>query len=115
MKNNINRHCYSCDLKDNPDLIAAYKEHHQPSNVWPEITESIKSSGIVNMQIYLTGNRLFMIIDVNDDFDPIKKAEKDAADPKVQEWEELMWAFQKALPWAKAGEKWVKMEAIFNL
>lgn len=115
MKNNINRHCFSCDLKDNPLLIAAYKAHHQPGNVWPEITDSIKDSGILNMQIYLTGNRLFMIMDVDVTFDPITKAEKDAANPKVQEWEELMWTFQQALPWAKAGEKWVKMESIFDL
>lgn len=115
MESKLIRHCFSCDLKDEPEIIETYKKHHKPGNVWPEITDSIKAAGIVNMQIYLSGNRLFMIMEVDDSYDPLKKAEQDAANPKVQEWETLMWVFQQALPWAKTGEKWVKMEGIFNL
>ena len=106
----LTRHCFSCDLKNKPELIAEYKMHHQPGNVWPEITQSIKEDGIVDMQIFLTGNQLFMIMDVNDSFDPVKKATQDATNPKVQEWEKLMWEFQQALSWANKDEKWMKME-----
>ena len=109
------RYCYSCDLKDNPELIAAYKKYHAPGNAWPEITKSIKDAGIVDMQIFLTGNRMFMIMEVDDTFDPVKKAEMDANNPKVQEWEQLMWDFQQELPWAAKDEKWIALEKIFSL
>ncbi|MFD2587365.1 L-rhamnose mutarotase [Croceitalea marina] len=109
------RFCYSCDLKDNPDLITKYKAYHSSGNAWPEITKSIKDAGIVDMQIYLTGNRMFMIMEVDDTFNPETKAEMDKNNPKVQEWETLMDTFQQRLPWAKKGEKWVEMERIFKL
>lgn len=67
------------------------------------------------MQIYLTGNRMFMIMEVDETFDQAKKAEMDANNPKVQEWEQLMWKYQQSLPWAKEGEKWLLMERIFQL
>lgn len=112
---NTRRHCFSCDLKDNPKLIEEYKAYHKKANVWPEITESIKAAGIVGMEIYLTGNRLFMIMEVDDTYSPVKKSNLDADNPKVQEWEKLMWKYQQRLPWANDGEKWVEMEKIFEL
>jgi len=105
----------ACDLKNDPALIEKYKEYHAPGNAWPEITKSIKDAGIVDMQIFLTGNRLFMIMEVDDSFDPEKKAAMDAGNPKVQEWEKLMDTFQQYIPWAENGEKWVMMEQIFKL
>lgn len=109
------RYCLALDLKDNPDLIEQYKAYHAPGKTWPEIKASIKDSGIRDMEIYLTGNRMFMIMDVDDNFSFERKAAMDAGNRKVQEWEELMWTFQQALPWAKEGEKWVLMERIFAL
>jgi L-rhamnose mutarotase len=101
------------DLKDDEALIEEYKEYHRA--VWPEIKESIISSGIVDMQIYLLGNRLFMIMETDNGFSFEAKAAADAANPVVQKWEELMWKFQQALPQAKPGEKWMRMEKIFSL
>ncbi|MBU2976173.1 L-rhamnose mutarotase [Zobellia sp. B3R18] len=109
------RYCYSCDLKDDPKLIAEYKEYHAEGNARPAITKSIKDAGIVDMQIFLTGNRMFMIMEVDETFDPEKKAEMDANNPAVQEWEQLMWKYQQGLPWAKNGEKWIELERIFKL
>ncbi len=109
------RFCFSCDLKNDSKLMAEYKEYHAKGNAWPEITASIRDAGIVDLQIFLTGNRMFMIMDVDDTFDPARKAEMDAENPKVQDWEELMWKYQQALPWAKEGEKWVPMEKVFHL
>ncbi len=109
------RYCFSCDLKDDPELIAAYQEFHAAGNVWPEITKSITESGILDMQIYLTGNRMFMIMEVDETFDSLRKTETDAQNPRVQEWENLMWKYQQALPWAKLGEKWTPMDKIFQL
>lgn len=109
----MKRHCLALDLKDDPSLIAEYEKYHQ--QVWPEIIDSIKDSGIEVLDIYRTGNRLFMIIEADENFSFEKKATADAANPKVQEWEELMWKFQQALPGTKPGGKWVLMEKIFEL
>ena len=106
------RFCLTLDLKDEPKLIAEYKRYHE--KIWPEITESIKESGIEDMEIYLLGARMFMIMEVNDSFTFDKKAKADKRNPKVQEWEDLMWKFQEALPQAKRGEKWLRMERIFK-
>ena len=111
----ITRHCFATDLKNNPELIKQYKHYHQTGNGFPGVAKSIRDAGIVEMEIYLIENRLFMIMDVDDTFDAAAKAQADAADPEVQDWETLMWQFQQALPWAKEGEKWLPMEEIFKL
>jgi len=112
-KTNMKRYCLALDLVDDEQLIAEYKQYHQ--SVWPEIKESIIASGIENLEIYLTGNRLFMIMEVNESFSFEEKGKADLANPKVQEWETLMWKFQQALPGAKPGEKWILMDQIFKL
>lgn len=109
------RYCLALDLNDDPESIECYVKCHQKENFRPEITESIKSAGVVDMQIYLTGNRLFMIMEVDDTFDFDRKAEMDANNPQVQDWEEFVSRFQQRLPWAKEGQKWVLMEQIYGL
>ena len=109
----MKRYCLALDLANDPDLIAEYKRHHE--NVWPEIIESIRRSGIENLEIYLLGTRLCMILEANDRFSFDDKAEADRNNHKVQQWEQLMWRFQRPLPQAKPGEKWLLMERIFKL
>lgn len=109
----MQKYCFTLDLVDDPQLINEYKTYHQ--NVWPEIKKSIMDAGIINMEIYLLGNRLFMLMETDASFTAEKKATADAANPKVQEWERLMWKYQQALPQAKAGEKWLLMDKIFQL
>jgi L-rhamnose mutarotase len=109
----MKRFCLALDLKDDPALIKEYEVHHQ--KVWPDILQSIKEAGIEQMEIYRTGNRLFMIMETNDTFNFEKKATADAANNKVQEWEKLMWKYQQALPGSKPGEKWRSMDLIFNI
>jgi L-rhamnose mutarotase len=108
-----NRYCLALDLVDDAALIAEYKTIHQ--QVWPEIIKSIKDAGILVLDIYNLGNRLFMIIEANEDFTFEKKSAMDDGNEKVQEWESLMWKFQQALPWAAPGQKWMLMEKIFEL
>ncbi|TWF35232.1 L-rhamnose mutarotase [Chitinophaga polysaccharea] len=111
----MKRHCLALDLKDDPRLIEEYEYWHKAENGWPEVRKSILDAGIVEMEIYRTGNRLMMIMETNDQYNERAKAASDAANSKVQEWEQLMWKFQQPLPWAKEGEKWVLMEQIFQL
>jgi L-rhamnose mutarotase len=107
------RYCLTLDLKDDPALIAEYRRYHE--NVWPEILNSITGAGVEDMEIYLLGTRMFMIMEVNDQFSFEVKGEMDRVNPKVQEWEQLMWKFQQPLPQAKPGEKWMLMERVFKL
>lgn len=109
----MTRYCLALDLKDDPALIAEYEAYHK--RVWPEILRSLKDSGIERLDIYRTGNRLFMILDATDDFSLEEKVKADLANPRVQEWETLMWKYQQALPGAKPGEKWMLMKKIFEL
>lgn len=109
----MDRYCLTLDLKNDPALIAEYEAWHM--EVWPEIIESIRSEGIQSMQLYRFSNRLFMIMEVNEEFSFEKKGAADAGNAKVQEWEELMWKYQQAIPGTKPGEKWVLMNKIFEL
>ena len=109
----MHRYCLALDLKNDPALIAEYETWHQ--EVWPEIIESIRTEGIESMQLYRFSNRLFMIMEVNEEFSFEKKGAADAGNPKVQEWEQLMWKYQQALPGVKPGEKWVLMNKIFEI
>jgi L-rhamnose mutarotase len=107
------RYCLTLDLQDDPQLIAEYKRYHE--NIPDEITTSIKDTGIEDMEIYLLGTRMFMVMETSDDFSFAAKAKADHENPQVQAWEELMWRFQKPLPEAGLGEKWLLMERIFKL
>lgn len=111
----MRRYCLAVDLVDDPALIAEYERLHKKENVRPEIRKSILDSGITSMDIYRTGNRMFMIMETTDDFSFERKAEMDQSNPKVQDWEQFVWTFQQRLPWAKEGEKWVLMDKIFEL
>jgi len=109
----MKQHAFALDLVDDPKLIVEYDAYHQA--VWPEICDSIKEAGVADMVIYRFGNRLFMIMNVYDTFSFDRKNEMDLANPKVQEWEALMWKYQRAIPGANPGEKWVLMDKIFEL
>lgn len=109
----MQRFVFALDLKDDPALIAEYEKCHR--DVWPGIVKSIRDAGIITLDIFRTGNRLFMILDADDDFTLEKKSAMDAANDEVQEWEKLMWNYQQPLPWGKLGEKWILMDRIFSL
>ncbi len=109
----MNRYCLALDLKDDPQLIAEYEKYHEA--IWPEIHKSIVGSGITHMEIWRCFNRMFMIMETNDSFSFDKKGAMDAGNATVQEWENLMWKYQQAIPGSKPGEKWVLMNKIFEL
>lgn len=107
-------YCFALDLHDDPALIAEYKRWHQLDVIWPEVLVQAKAPGILSEEIYHAGDRLILILTTTDEFSLEAKAASDAANPIMQQWEELMWKFQKPLPFAKPGQKWVPMEKIFD-
>lgn len=108
----MHRYCLALDLKEDVELIKEYEAYHE--KVWPAVIDSIKESGIEQMEIYRVANRLFMIVEVNDKFSFEQKEKTDLKNEKVKEWEELMWKYQQAIPGGKPGEKWRLMEKIFE-
>jgi len=109
----MKRYCLTVNLVNNPEMIAEYEAYHK--KIRPEIEESIREAGVTQMDIYRIDNHLFMIMETVDDFSFERKAKMDAENPKVQEWEQLMWKYQEGLPSAKDGEKWVVMKKIFAM
>ena len=105
------KYCLTLDLKNDPALISEYEEHHK--TVWPEILQSIRGSGISDMEIYRYETRLFMIMETDESFSFERKEALDAANPKVQEWETLMFDYQQ--PFEGSAQKWVLMDKIFQL
>ena len=109
------RHVLLLDLKDDPELIAAYRQWHAPGGPPAAVIASIRAAGVEAMEIHLCGDRLVMLIEAGPGFSFAAKAAADAADPEIQAWETLMSRFQKPVPWAAPGEKWVLAERIFAL
>ena len=111
----VRRWCQTLDLRDDPDLIARYRHAHSPEGSWPEIREGIRSVGILEMEIYLRGTRLFMIVETPLDFDWDAAMACLATLPRQQEWEDYVALFQAVSPGATSAQKWQPMERIFYL
>ncbi|USQ98331.1 L-rhamnose mutarotase [Caulobacter sp. RL271] len=109
------RHCLALDLADDPALIARYEAWHAPGAVPAAVIASIRAADIRDMQIWRIGSRLFMIMETGPAFSSEAKAAADMASEDVQAWERLMWEFQRPLPGAAIGEKWLPMQRIFAL
>jgi len=110
----MKRFALTLDLIDDPKSIEEYEQHHAKGAAWPEVTQHDIDAGILNIEIFRTGNRMFMLLETVDEFDFEEKANFDALNPKIAEWEALMWKYQQAIPWAAPGEKWVLMKRIFK-
>jgi L-rhamnose mutarotase len=116
MKNiDYKRYCKTLTLKDDPHLIEAYKKTHAPGAVWPEITQGMREVGIIDMEIYIAGNRLFMIMDTVPDFDHDLAMAKLANKPRQTEWEAYVSRFQNTSAEASADEKWQIVERISKM
>ena len=114
-KGPVKRYCRTMNLKDNPELIAEYRKRHSQEHSWKEIREGIKQVGILEMEIYILGNRLFMIVETPLDFDWDTAMARLATLPRQQEWEDYMSIFQDCEQGATATEKWQMMERRFDL
>jgi len=111
----VKRYCQTLDLKDDPELIARYRRCHSREESWPEIREGIRQVGILEMEIYILGNRLFMIVETPLDFDWDEAMSRLATLPRQAEWEEFVAVFQACRPGSTSDEKWQMMERMFYL
>lgn len=108
------RHFLALDLKDDPALIAEYEAYHR--DIWPEVRAHLEAHGVTAMEIHRLGTRMVMLMETDDArYDPAAMALATRSNPKIAEWEELMWKFQAPTPWTPEGEKWVEMTRIFQL
>lgn len=108
----MKRYYLALDLKDDPEMIAEYEDHHK--RISPEILKSIRDAGVERMELFRAGNRMVMVMEVTDAFSFEEKEGMDMANPSVVKWETLMWNYQQALPFARPGEKWVLMKKFFD-
>lgn len=111
----VKRYCRTLDLRDDPELIAEYRRRHAEGNIWKEVLDGIKEVGILEMDIYIRGTRLVMILEVPADLDLDAAMERLATLPRQQEWEDFMSVFQQSAPGASSAEKWQPMERVFHL
>ena len=109
------RYCQTLDLREEPELIATYRQLHSEASIWPETLDAIHAAGILEMEIFLLGSRLFMIVEMPADLDWDTAMQKMGQMPKQKEWEALTAKYQKADPDAGSAEKWQLMERIFHL
>ena len=109
------RFCKTLNLEDDPQLIEDYKKVHEKDQVWPEITQGMIDVGILDMEIYISGTRLFMIMDTIPDFNHDKAMTELAAKPRQSEWEAYVSKFQKTSAEASADEKWKMIERIYKM
>ncbi len=111
----VKRYCQTLDLKENEELIRLYRQAHDKEHFWDEVKEGIKEVGILEMEIYILGSRLFMIVDAPLDFDWDEAMERLSKLPRQEEWEDYVARFQECSSGAKSSEKWRMMERMFHL
>ena len=111
----VKRYCQTLDLRDNPELIAEYRRRHSQKHIWKEIPEGIREVGILEMEIYLLGTRLFMIVETPLNFDWDTAMARLGTLPRQAEWEDYMAEFQLVKAGMSSAEKWQLMERIFHL
>lgn len=109
------RYCRTLTISENPRLIELYRECHSPEKQWPEIRQGIREVGILEMEIYIHGNLLFMIMDTVEDFDWDTAMARLATLPRQAEWEAFVAEFQGCDPDAPSDRKWQLMERMFYL
>ena len=111
----VKRFCRTMELKNDAVLIAEYIKRHSEEEAWPEIRAGIRSVGILEMEIYIFNNLLFMIVETPEDFEWDKAFAKLATMPRQAEWEDYVSMFQQCEEGSTSNEKWHLMDRIFHL
>lgn len=106
---------FTCNLKDDPELIKQYKAYHSPVGVWPEVTQTLKACGAKSIRIYIYNTSLVLIISLPErisleEFGRIYAS----TSPKIKEWDKLMASFQLPPNGGPAGSTWAAMEQMYS-
>lgn len=109
------RYVQTLVLNSDEEAREQYIKYHSKEYNWKEIREGIKEVGILEMEIYILGNRLVMIVDAPEDFDWTSSMARLATLPRQAEWEAFVSQFQGCSPDATSDEKWQMMERMFYL
>lgn len=108
------RYALALDLVDDEAKIAAYEKAHE--SIWPEVREHLFAHGVLGMEIYRLGTRMFMVMEVDPTvYRQEAMAQASLANEAIVRWETLMWTYQAPTPWTPAGQKWAPMRRIFTL
>jgi L-rhamnose mutarotase len=105
---------FALDLHNDPALIAEYERWHRAENIWPEVLDGLRARGVKELELFRCGNRLIQVLEVDTEPDAVAASADRALESRTEDWEQLMWKFQLALPFAAPGEKWVPMRRIFS-
>ena len=111
----VKRFVQTMELRDDPELIALYRKAHSEEECWKEIVEGIRAVGILEMELYILGTRLVMIVDAPTDFNWDEAMYRLATLPRQAEWEQYVARFQKCAEGQRSDEKWQMMERMFHL
>ena len=103
------------DLQNDPALIAEYEWWHRPENIWPEVLDALRARGASELELFRCGNRLVQVLEVDEQSNAVDPNAGGADSSRLQDWEQFMWKFQQALPFAAPGQKWVPMNRVFSL
>ena len=103
------------DLQNDPALIAEYEWWHRPENIWPEVLDALRARGASELELFRCGNRLVQVLEVDEQSNAVDPNAGGADSSRLQDWEQFMWKFQQALPFAAPGQKWVPMNRMFSL
>ena len=111
----LKRYVQFLEINNDPELIAQYRYWHSEAHHWQEIREGIKAVGILEMEIYMLGNQLVMIVDAPVDLNWDEAMNRLATLPRQAEWEAFVAKFQGCSAEARSDEKWQPAERIFRL
>ena len=111
----IKRYVQFLKISDNPELVAQYRKWHSEEYSWEEVREGIRQVGILEMEIYILGSYLVMIVDAPADFEWAEAMDRLATLPRQAEWEAFVSQFQGCAADARSDEKWQPMERMFYL
>lgn len=112
---NVKRYVQFLEISENEELVAEYRKWHSEGYSWQEVRDGIREVGILEMELYILGNKVVMIVDTPADFDWETAMARLATLPRQAEWEALVSKFQGCSSEARSDEKWQMMERIFRL
>jgi L-rhamnose mutarotase len=84
------------DLNNLPDVLEAYEISHLRGNTPAAVLGAQRRHGIEEMEIYRAGDRLVMIMEVTEAYDPAALDAESGRSPEIAAWHRRMAELQRA-------------------